>query len=201
MSLTVACVLRSGGDFRAEHAARLRSAVAEHLPGARWRCLSDVPEVATDPLVHGWPGWWSKIELFRPGLLVGPTLYLDLDTVIVGSLSEIGAAISPGRLLMLRDFFYPERAGSGMMGWAGDWSAIHAAFAADPEAHMRRCRSRAAWGDQGFIAGLIEPAFWQDAIPGQIVSYKAHCRRGVPAGARVVCFHGHPRPWEVGWLA
>jgi len=30
------------------------------------------------------------------------------------------------------------------------------------------------------------------------VSYKVHCRAGVPAGARVVCFHGRPKPWDPG---
>jgi hypothetical protein len=51
-------------------------------------------------------------------------------------------------------------------------------------------------------------ARWQDVLPGQVVSYKIHVqldpKKGkhignglVPAGTRVVCFHGQPRPWAV----
>lgn len=34
-------------------------------------------------LVNNWSGWWSKVELFRPDLPCGRTLYLDLDTTII----------------------------------------------------------------------------------------------------------------------
>jgi hypothetical protein len=43
---------------------------------------------------------------------------------------------------------------------------------------------------------------WQELVPDQVFSYKAHIRdRAVPPSARVVCFHGKPRPWEVEELA
>jgi hypothetical protein len=41
---------------------------------------------------------------------------------------------------------------------------------------------------------------WADVCPKQIVSYKYHCRpKGdkLPSNARVVCFHGNPRPHEM----
>ena len=41
------------------------------------------------PLKHNWPGWWAKVELHRPDLPEGRTLYLDLDTHIVGNLQPI----------------------------------------------------------------------------------------------------------------
>jgi len=54
-------------------------------------------------------------------------------------------------------------------------------------------------GDQGFLAdhGLAGAQRWQSVVPGQICSYKVHdlARRGMPDNARVVCFHGQPRPW------
>jgi len=36
----------------------------------------------------------------------------------------------------------------------------------------------------------------QDIVPGQLVSFKAQCSDGVPDDARVVFFHGLPRPHE-----
>ena len=49
---------------------------------------ADVPGKKIE-LIHNWPGWWSKVELFRPDLPCGRTLYLDLDTYIVSSLQSI----------------------------------------------------------------------------------------------------------------
>ncbi|MER8792539.1 hypothetical protein NKH71_32885 [Mesorhizobium sp. M0983] len=42
MVKTVACVLRSGGEFEPHHVVRLFNQVTEHLPGAKFRCFSDV---------------------------------------------------------------------------------------------------------------------------------------------------------------
>lgn len=196
--VTVACVLRSGGDFTTEYVTRLRDAVARHTPQARFVCLSDVPEVATHPLQHDWPGWWAKICLFTPGLLTGPTLYLDLDTVITGDLTALLQCTQQDRFMMLRDFYNRNGSGSGVMGWQGDWSAIYYAFRADPQKVMANHRTARAWGDQAFIAKQVgsRVQHWQDVAPGMIASYKAG---GRTQDTRVVCFHGKPRPHEVGW--
>lgn len=55
----------------------------------RFVCLSniDVDGVDTIPLTEGWPGWWAKTELWKHDF--GRTLYLDLDTLIAGSLDEV----------------------------------------------------------------------------------------------------------------
>jgi len=88
--LTVACVLRSGGKFDSEYVRKLRDGVLRfaNVPH-RFVCLSDV-DVPCEriPLEHNWPGWWSKIELFRPGVIKAPMLYLDLDTIVIGSLYQ-----------------------------------------------------------------------------------------------------------------
>lgn len=41
------------------------------------------------PLEHNWPGWWSKMELHRPDLPEGRTLYMDLDSHAIRSLQPI----------------------------------------------------------------------------------------------------------------
>jgi alpha-N-acetylglucosamine transferase len=53
-------------------------------------CLSntDVP-CERIPLIHDWPGWWSKIELFRPGLFEDWVLYLDLDVLIMQNIDDL----------------------------------------------------------------------------------------------------------------
>jgi hypothetical protein len=187
--LTIACVLKSGGIYEATWVARLRDGVARHLPVEhRFVCLSDV-DVPCEriPLVHGWPGWWSKIELFK---LQGPVLYFDLDTAIVGDLGDMAHAASAHEIVALRDFYrLGDGIGSGVLAWRDDVAAIYRRFAMHPEAHMLRLGSR---GDQGFLEGYDGVTRWQDIVSG-IVSYKVHCRNGIPPDARVVCLHGRPK--------
>ncbi len=205
--LKVVCVLRSGGEYDAEYVERLRDGIARHLPlEHRFLCLSDVPVGVEDiPLKHDWPGWWSKLEVFRPDIF-GDILFFDLDTVITGDLSDISRV---GQLTMLSDFHDLENIASGVMylPWS-EREAIWREWIADPSGHMTRNRGH---GDGGFLRKFWNrrASRWQDLLPGQIVSYKAHVRKAVhpiengdgslPADARVVCFHGRPRPREVGW--
>jgi hypothetical protein len=207
MLTTVACVLRSGADYRPEHVSALRDQVARWLPGAPFVCLSDVPvDCERIPLRYDLPGWWSKVELCRPDL-AGDLLFFDLDTRIVGPLDEIASVEG---LVMRSDFYRPTRLASGMMrlteaarrkAWAV-WTRT------PPQAHMAR---HGRLGDGSFFASAWSGQTvkrWQKILPGQVISYKVHVRRpvrrhlergtgSVPEGARVVCFHGEPRPWGV----
>lgn len=199
MGLTVACVLRSGGTYRPSDVAILRDQVAAHLDDHEFICLSDV-DVPCEriALQHGWPGWWSKIELFR---LPPPVLFFDLDTMIVGSLAAIAAEADKWQFTMLQDFYRETGLGSGMMAWGVPMDALYAKFVEDdPRGWMEKCDSA---GDQFFIELNVNHSGvkrWQDVLPGQVVSYKAHVKgKGVPKDARVVCFHGRPKPRDIGW--
>lgn len=187
-------VLRSGGEYRPEHVERLRRQCAVHAPGVEFVCLSDVGVPA---LRHDWPGWWAKIELFR---FTGPILYMDLDTTVCGDLAPLLDAAQRHEFIALRDFSPTRKGmGSGLMAWAEDARWIYDRFKHDPERYMRECQSFHSWGDQGFInQHTPDRAHWQDILPGSVVSYKRHCLPKTPEGARVVCFHGNPRPWEIG---
>lgn len=200
MQPRIATVLRSGGEFTVDHVERLRDQCARHAHGVPFICLSDVTlleERDRIPLVHDWPGWWAKMELFR---LSGPVLYMDLDTSVVGDLSPLLEVSSLNRFTVLRDLNPSQRVmGSGLMAWSGSMLHLYSAFAADAKRHMADCNSPRWHGDQGFIERhTTDREYWQDALPGAVVSWKKHCASGVPDDARVVCFHGKPRPWEVG---
>lgn len=193
MQPVILTVLRSGGEYQPEHVERLRAQCAEHAAGAEFFCLSDV----TGTLDHGWPGWWSKMEAFR---VRGPVLYMDLDTSVVGDLAPLLEAACRHDFVALRDFNpHAREMGSGLMAWRGDMSALYWAFRANPEKHMAENSTPRHWGDQGFIEPrTVGRKHWQEILPGAVVSWKKHCRGGVPERARVVCFHGKPKPWEVG---
>ena len=200
--VTVACVLRSGGDFKPEHVERLYRDVTSHTD-CRFVALSDAP-VACEriPLVTNWPGWLAKLELFRPGLFDRPVVFLDLDTVVVGDLSFL--ARETDGFSMLSDFYHPQIPASGVMSWCGDYSHIFERFSDDLVPQYKGLHPNR--GDCGWIARQVGAV---DRIPddGRVVSYKVHVARNagprsrgdgtVPDAARVVCFHGRPRPWEV----
>lgn len=210
--LTVACVLRSGGIYDAEWVRKLRDGVARNLMlPHRFVCLSDVDVPCQRiPLVEGWKGWWSKIELFRFGQFVGPVLYFDLDTVIVGSLDLIAA--HDHRFTMAHEFYRPDFLCSTAMAWHGDYSFIYDAFKDDAEAIARRYDAvlpGGRIGDQAFIEdqlnldGAHVDTFRDLFGERSIASYKVHdCENAPPDDAAVVSFHGNPKPHEIktGWV-
>jgi len=207
--ITVACVLRSGGIYTAEWVAKLQRGVARHLTVPHcFVCLSDV-DVPCEriPLETNWPGWWSKIELFRPDLFDDTVLYFDLDTVIVGSLDAIAAY--PHRFTMAHEFYRPTLLCSTAMAWRGDWSSIHSAFAAKSGewiAHYDAVLPGGRIGDQAFIEDVIGTADTFRDLFGErsVASYKVHdCQGAPPADAAAVAFHGLPKMHEIrtGWVA
>lgn len=205
--LTVLCVLKSGGDFTAEYVRKLRDGVAKHLTVPhRFVCLSDV-DVPCEriPLKHGWPGWWSKVECFRPDVVNGPTLYLDLDTVITGNLDPV--ATIPYEFAMLDIQSKGQHCGnSGAMWFRKPFPQVYERFAERPQHfidHMQKNASGRYMGDQGFVSDCFEHIDkLHEALPGFFVSYKYdHCQTRVPAGASVICFGGPPRPHQAGgWV-
>lgn len=201
--LTVICVLRSGGDvYTPEWVRKLRDGVARNIKRPhRFACLSDV-DVPCEriPLQHDWPGWWSKVELFRPGVITGPTLYLDLDTVITGPIHVSNLAPD---FAMLQSFWKADMVGSGVMWFSGDNvpHKVYEKFAKQPKAyiaHHERHASGTYVGDQAFIHDALGPDIERinNYMLG-IKSYKMHCAKQLPLEASIVCFHGKPRPTEV----
>lgn len=186
-------MLKSGGEFTVDHVALLVENI--NCPVV---CLSDLriqlPGVRVVRLKHGWPGWWSKIELFRPGVLTGKTLYLDLDTV-VRELPAIG-----NQFTMLPNVYRPGDVGSGIMSWTRNPNYLYRKFCETPDKYMQEYTTRAKWGDQGFIRDHIKTS--PELFGEDVRSYKVHCKQGVPQGTKIVYFHGKPRPWsvELKWL-
>lgn len=211
MTALVFCVLRSGGEFDANDVAALQNGLLRTTPDAALNCLSDVttPVLFTHSLKFNWPGWWSKMELFRPDI-EGDIFYVDLDTVIVGDLSEM---IQYGVDTMLDDFYYPVRPASGLMYITQkSKAAVWNAWLSNPDKIMQQCGTG---GDQLFLSRLDfgkNARRWQQDFPHQVISFKAHMRpkpprhgpqlATPPKSARVVCFHGKPRPRNINepWI-
>lgn len=214
--ITVACV-RAGSRYPAQYVAILADMVHRVMPAKvpyRFVCFTDQPEtfegVENRPLPPGIAGWFNKLALFAPDAFEPGerVIYFDLDTVLVGLLTDVVAY--QGEFAILRDAYRPEGLQSACMAWrAGAMDWIWTAY----EAQGRP--SDVPGGDQAFIEDcgarggsyLIPdgPRFdiLQDLFPGQFASFKVDCISGPPASARVVYFHGTPKPADFaeGWVA
>jgi hypothetical protein len=93
-----------GRNFSVRDIVRLYQTVNKHIDRPfDFYCLTNTTEelphyVTPIPLLYAWPGWWSKMEIHRPDLPAGRTLYMDLDSHAVRSLGPI--LDYPGDLVM-----------------------------------------------------------------------------------------------------
>ena len=197
----VVCVYRTGGDFFPNYVHRLVSAVRRNsLLELDILCLTDDPALSGDfktvPLKDTWPGWWSKVEMFRSDIFDHRrAVYFDLDTVLLGNIDplfemeEWFGALRPWNARNRANGIFA----SGVLSWdPARYGWLYNEFQNE---HMRQFR-----GDQEYFSSQLNQRQYpwkplQEVIP--ICSFKRQCRQGVPADARIVCFHGKPRLPEV----
>jgi hypothetical protein len=194
------------GDFTAKHVQALARQCEKHAPLTDFVCITNekVPGVECWPNHNKWPGWWVKFEAFAPWVH-GDILYMDLDTVITGSLADI---VRVKKLTLLRDAYRDgKRLKEGLQASlmmlteedrVGPWEY----FSTHPRTYMETYKIK---GDQPLLEQyyMSHAQRWQDILPGQIVSYKVDCGGGnafkpavIPASARLIFFHGKPRPFD-----
>lgn len=200
MKLKILTVLKSGGDFYPEHVYKIKEMCEEHIKDIDFSfyCFTDLDLLCnTIKLEHSWPKWWSKIEIFKEE---GPCLFIDLDTIVCGDISNIIKNLKNSELCMLKDQWHKNTMGSGLVYWDKDVSYIYEKFKLDPEKHMHEYE-----GDQNFINHVVkEKKYIQDYCDGEIVSFKANLefgRKFNPDLHSIVYFHGPPRPWQQGAIS
>jgi hypothetical protein len=163
-------------------------------------CLTDDatgldPGIATaklDSLLHG---WWHKLTLFRPDPygIKGRILFIDLDSVIVGNLDELADYAPDEPLTICRDFMAGIYNSSVFRLDSGALPFIWERFAENPAQVMQTLH-----GDQEFISIQTRAELFP---PGWCVSYRLQAQDRVPPDARVICFHGEPKPHACGgWV-
>ena len=164
------------------------------MPDANFACLTNVEGIEGGvPLKHDWPGWWSKIELFRPDLPIeGRIVYFDLDTLLLPGVDAIAncqeeLTFMPPSYTLIGT--HPS-GGPGIVDYynssvisfdKGSGSEIYTEFS---EKAMRIYR-----GDQDWI-GAINPTF--HTMPPKWFRKLKNCMSGPPKGVKVVlCM-----PWK-----
>lgn len=221
MTVNVLCI-KWGNKYGCEYVNRLASMVARNLSQPhRFVCLTEDPtgiddhiEVLPMPITgdaeldarvpwtraHG----WLKVLSFCNPLhdLVGPTLFIDLDVVIVDRIDCFFEV--PGEFLVIRE--WDKRDGTGNTSVyrfeAGKHPDVLSDLIAAREAIQSRVRNEQeyvtrAMRDKGVLS------YWPDSW---CRSFKRHCVRPfprswfeppvIPTDARIIAFHGRPYPEE-----
>jgi hypothetical protein len=226
---TVVCC-RWFDAFPASYVRLLRNAVRANLARPhRFICVTDNPaalrgdvETATMPdmklpLEFQRHGCWPKLAIFAPGLLPPdePTLYLDLDMLVRGSLDPFFERIerrrgfhalrewNPSLWNLLPSALRPDRGVQGSI----------LGFIPREQAHLydrvvnEQPRVHTLFSlDQGFLSAAVpHREYWP---LGWTVSFKRHLVRHYPLNlvfsrirepqrAKIVVFHGSPRPIDL----
>lgn len=199
--LSFVCVLKSGGDYIKEDAIILSRQVMRHMTiPHKFICLTDVPfhdeYVERRSLLYRWPGWWSLVEAFR---ITGPVIVTGLDTVILDDINRLGELVltcKPNQFYMTRPQPKARRRGekwcSGIMMWNGDWTSFFNGFEFSFADRFVKEQRYTSWKLENCHA---EVSIIQDHFDG-FYSFKNDCKNGIPENAKIVAFHGKPRPRE-----
>jgi hypothetical protein len=200
-----------GDKYPDYYVQRLKESVSDYVTlKHRFVCITDrdIDGVDCIPPVVDWPGWWGKIQLFKPGFAGRQNLFLDLDVVITGNLDNMILQYAGSALAAPNNWAASGWGGvqSSVMLWhSGGPSPIYSAF--DPAIAYWPPRNEPGvlWGDQEFITTQRTAGFPVTQIdPALVQSYKYHCRDKPPSDeCKIVVFHGDPKPSEVknaGWF-
>ncbi len=140
-------------------------------------------------------GWWCKLEVFAPwNRDLRPCLFLDLDTFVLGDLSPL-RAVDPDTLWLIKNFYMPEKSNSGLF-VAPDNELSDRIF--EGSSRIDTITHGRGPGDGDYLARFPHKRLTDEF--DDILSYKQGQLYDSPKNARIVCFHGFPKPHECqGW--
>ena len=148
-----------------------------------------------------WKGCLPKIEAFNPANgFKGRVFVFDLDTVITSNIDDIlqfdaDFVVRAWYGGLLKGVWQPD--GDSLSFQAGQFvERIWQPLQDGPEEAESFTGGRERWWYRS-ILGRKEIAMWQWHFPDRFISYRHHCRNGLPEKASVVSFHGRPRIHEV----
>lgn len=201
---TIILVLKDGKDF----SIRDVELIARHIHG-KWAsdirpriiCLwnkatahYDLGSFELIPLTNNYPGTWSRIQLYSPEMdQYRPFLYLDLDTVVVSSLTKVMSKIAdPSLFITLEDFWQKGQLATGVVWFPKESEKVRKVWNNFKGVQGRRM-------DNYIRTQIGRPdMFWQD-FDTSIYDFKP--RRGelmqvFPDDATLICLHGTPRIFQ-----
>lgn len=198
----VVCV-KWGKKYGADYVNKLYHGVVKYLTGVEYDfyCFTENPEnldegIKVIPLSESWTGWWGKATLFSETGLEGRLLYIDLDTVITGSLTALAQYRGAFAVMGTSDLEC-EKAKDGYNTSIISWDSN---FGKEIYSVLKKYYNQA-------LKFICRFDFWtemmvknadlvQDLFPGQFLDYLTYCKTSVPEGCSMVCFPREPKPHD-----
>jgi len=147
---------------------------------------------------------WNLKKMFmysKQANLEGYSICFDLDTIITGSLEPlIKATIENNKnIITCQAAYKPKCIGGSIVGFKSCDNLERLLW--NPILKNRDLIERRTKGSERFyfqmVLGIRKVSFWENVIPGKVLSYKRDCKNGLPVDSAIVRFHGNPRPHEV----
>lgn len=214
--------MKWGTKFVPEYVNRLASMTRRHISRPyRMICFTEKPEgIDASVEIQPLPAMdidpslpergWRKLSIFQKDLagLTGPTLFLDLDVVLLGSLDDFFEV--PGNFRIINDWNLNNYVGNSSVfrfeaGRNPEILQYYLEHTAEVHATFRNEQAYLSW--QMKERGELE--YWDESW---CRSFKRHCLRPFPLGyflpprhpgpeTRVLVFHGKPNPSDIvgGW--
>lgn len=215
-------VWKWGGKYTAEHVNVLVRMIDRHhhkphriicvsneQAGIDWRIgkVDDREDFADWPSPHGKGAvsCYRRLRLFAPKAeeTFGERIVcIDLDTVITGDITPLFERDET--FVGWQDPLSPKQlCGSLWMLKAGAHPEVWDTFSRDTITRAYSAGFRGS--DQAVMSYLLPDAARWIGADG-VYSYRAHCAYRLPVDARIVMFHGKPKPWDaacagVPWIA
>ena len=159
--ITICTVLRSQKYYNSSWVDKMKRSLEKHMTMPfNFLPLSDgVHDFNHHTFKGNLQGYWNKIELFRPGVYTGPTLFIDADNLIIGDLTPMIEALKGHKFVMYKsrttDWHPTPTPSSCVMYWEDDVSYIWDLWnSKSPEYWYKEYRKNGGTGrkgDQGFI--------------------------------------------------
>lgn len=216
--------IKWGTRYGPEYVNRLLAGVSRHLHRrfGFYCCTEDptgldpgvrvIPFPENPGIKRGWPDVLVKLMIMQDGFggLSGPTLFLDLDVVIMDSI-DCFFDYRPGEYCIIHNWVSGLRALTGNRPAVGNSSAFRFEAGASGEVaetffrEMHLAEDRNVFNtEQAFMTHAMKKVAWWPEEWCR--SYKRFCRRPFPlnlvlpprppAGCRILVFHGRPDPDE-----
>ncbi|MDX3772597.1 hypothetical protein QE250_00545 [Chromatiaceae bacterium AAb-1] len=222
-AVNVLCI-KWGAKYGPDYVNKLYSMVSRNLSRPfRFVCLTDDatgidPQVETRDIpqvgfadfdqrlpwskAHG----WLKVTSFAENLydLTGPTLFIDLDVVIVGSIDSFFEISPEVPFMVIKEWDKDNTGNTSVYRFTiGAHSDLIAELKTNKEKILQQVRNEQEYVT-GYLARQQKLQYWPQEW---CVSFKRHCMpKGIlgwfkpaeiPPGAKIVIFHGKPNPHDV----
>ena len=159
--ITITTVLKTQNYYNSSWVDKMKRSLDRHMKTPfHFLPLSDGKHTfPVNTFIQDNPGYWNKIELFRPDLYSGPTLFIDADNVIIGDLSPMIDALQGQKFVMYKSRTtktHPKPTPSScVMYWENDMAYLWHLWNSKPTIQWRqeyaKNDSTGRKGDQGFI--------------------------------------------------